>query len=218
MTRSKEERMRAILDLMEERYGKEDASNQGLNDPFRTLIGCVLSHRTRDENSSRAAQNLFEDVEGPGDILRMAPEELKTRIRCSGFYNQKARNIRAICETLVEEHGGIVPRDRDALIDLHGVGPKTADIVLSHAFASPAIAVDVHVATVARRLGLVESDAGPERVKEVLEGLVSPAEYRFVDNAFVRHGKEFCRTRNPRCSECFISSFCDYYQQISRGS
>jgi len=210
--------MRAILDLMEERYGKEDSSNRGLNDPFRTLIGCVLSHRTRDENSSRAAQNLFEDVEGPGDILRMAPGELKTRIRCSGFYNQKARNIRAICETLVEEHGGIVPRDRDALIDLHGVGPKTADIVLSHAFASPAIAVDVHVATVARRLGLVESDAGPERVKEVLEGLVSPAEYRFVDNAFVRHGKEFCRTRNPRCSECFISSFCDYYQQISRGS
>ncbi len=218
MTRSKEERTRAILDLMEKRYGKEEASNQGWSDPFRTLIGCVLSHRTRDENSSRAAQNLFEDIEGPGDILRMAPEELKTRIRCSGFYNQKARNIRAICQTLVEEHGGVVPRDRDALIDLHGVGPKTADIVLSHAFASPAIAVDVHVATVARRLGLVKSDAGPERVKEVLEGLVSPSEYMFADNAFVKCGKEFCRTRNPRCNECFISSFCDYYQQISRGS
>ncbi len=214
MTRSKKEKMRAILDLMEERYGKEDISNQGLNDPFRTLIGCVLSHRTRDENSSRAAQNLFEDVEGPGDVLRMAPEELKTRIRCSGFYNQKARNIRAICQTLVEEHGGLVPRDRDALIDLHGVGPKTADIVLSHAFATPAIAVDVHVATVARRLSLVESDASPERVKEVLESLVPSAEYRFVDNAFVRHGKEFCRARNPRCSDCFINNMCEYFQQI----
>ena len=214
MTRSKEERMQAILDLIEERYGKEDASNQGLIDPFRTLIGCVLSHRTRDENSSRAAQNLFEDIEGPVDILRMAPEKLKTRIRCSGFYNQKARTIRAICRTLVEEHGGVVPSDRDALIDLHGVGPKTADIVLSHAFASPAIAVDVHVATVARRLGLVESDASPERVKEVLERLVPPAEYRFVDNAFVRHGKEFCRTRTPRCSDCFINSMCEYFQQI----
>jgi len=214
MTRSKGERMRAILDLMEERYGKEDASNQGLIDPFRTLISCVLSHRTRDENSSRAAQNLFEDVEGPGDILRMAPEELKTRIRCSGFYNQKTRNIRAICKTLVEEYGGLVPRDRDALIDLHGVGPKTADIVLSYAFASPAIAVDVHVTTVARRLGLVESEASPKRVKEVLERLVPPVEYRFVDNAFVRHGKEFCRTRNPRCSDCFINSMCEYFQQI----
>lgn len=206
--------MRAILDLMEERYDKGDGSDQDLIDPFRTLIGCVLSHRTRDENSSRAAQNLFEDVEGPGDILRMTPEELKTRIRCSGFYNQKARNIRAICQTLVEEHGGIVPSDRDALIELHGVGPKTADIVLSHAFATPAIAVDVHVATVARRLGLVESDASPEQVKEVLERLVPPAEYRFVDNAFVRHGKEFCRTRNPRCSNCFITRMCEYFQQI----
>jgi endonuclease-3 len=212
MTRSKEERMRAILDLMEERYGKVDESNQGLNDPFRTLIGCVLSHRTRDENSSRAAQNLFEDVEGPGDILRMAPEELKMRIRCSGFYNQKARNIRAICQILVDKYSGVVPRDREALIDLHGVGPKTADIVLSHSFASPAIAVDVHVATVARRLGLVESDANPERVKEVLESLVPPAEYRFVDNAFVRHGKEFCRTRNPICTDCFINNMCEYFQ------
>jgi endonuclease-3 len=206
--------MRAILDLMEERYGKEDDSNQGLNDPFRTLISCVLSHRTRDENSSRAAQNLFEDVEGPCDILRMAPRELKTRIRCSGFYNQKARNIRAICQILVDKYSGVVPRDREALIDLHGVGPKTADIVLSHAFASPAIAVDVHVATVARRLGLVESDADPERVKGVLESLVPPAEYRFVDNAFVRHGKEFCRTRNQRCSDCFINRMCEYFQQI----
>jgi endonuclease-3 len=213
MTRSKEERMRVILDLMEEHYGKEDSSNQGLNDPFRTLIGCVLSHRTRDENSSRAAQNLFEDVEGPGDILRMAPEELKTRIRCSGFYNQKARNIRTICQILVDKYSGVVPRDREALIDLHGVGPKTADIVLSHAFASPAIAVDVHVATVARRLGLVESEASPERVKEVLESLVPPVEYMFVDNAFVRHGKEFCSTRNPRCSDCFINSMCEYFQQ-----
>jgi endonuclease-3 len=214
MIRSKEERMRVILGLMEERYGKMDSLNRGLNDPFKTLIGCVLSHRTRDENSSRAARNLFEGVEGPVDILRMTPEELKTRIRCSGFYNQKARNIRAICRTLMEEHGGVVPSDRDALIDLHGVGPKTADIVLSHAFATPAIAVDVHVATVARRLGLVESGASPEWVKEVLERLVPPAEYRFVDNAFVRHGKEFCRTRNPRCSDCFINRMCEYFQQI----
>ena len=212
MTRSMEGKMRDILDLMEERYGKEDRSNQGSDDPFRTLIACVLSHRTRDENSSRAARNLFEGVEGPGDILRMAPEELRTRIRCSGFYNQKAENIRAICQTLVEEYDGVVPRDREALIGLHGVGPKTADIVLSHAFACPAIAVDVHVMTVARRLGLVEPDAGPERIKGVLENLVPPAEYGFVDNAFVRHGKELCRTGNPRCGDCFLGGVCEYFQ------
>jgi endonuclease-3 len=211
---SKEEKMRVTLGLMERRYGCGIAGREGLQDPFRTLISCVLSHRTRDENSEMAARNLFEAVESPGDVLRMAPEELKRRIRCSGFYNRKARNIRAICLALAEDFEGVVPRDRESLLGLPGVGPKTADIVLSHAFGRPAIAVDVHVATVARRLGLVESEASPERVKEALESLVPPAEYRFVDNAFVRHGKEFCRTRDPRCSDCFTNSVCDYFQQI----
>lgn len=214
MAVSKEEKVRVILGLMERRYGSGITGREGLQDPFRTLISCVLSHRTRDENSGKAARNLFEAVETPGDILQMAPEELKRRIRCSGFYNRKARNIRAICLALAEDFEGVVPRNRKRLLGLPGVGPKTADIVLSHAFGRPAIAVDVHVATVARRLGLVKSEASPERVKEALESLVPPAVYRFVDNAFVRHGKEFCRTRNPRCNVCFTNSVCDYFQQI----
>ena len=209
----KEKKVRVILGLMERQYGNGIAGRDESQDPFRTLISCVLSHRTRDENSGKAARNLFEAVDSPGDILRMAPEELKRRIRCSGFYNRKARNIRAICLALVDDFEGVVPRNRESLLGLPGVGPKTADIVLSHAFGRPAIAVDVHVATVARRLGLVESEASPERVKEVLESLVHPAKYRFIDNAFVRHGKEFCRTRNPRCSDCFTNSVCDYFQQ-----
>ncbi len=214
MAVSKEEKVRIILSLMERRYGSVITGPEGFQDPFRTLISCVLSHRTRDENSGKAARNLFEAVESPGDILRMAPEELKRRIRCSGFYNRKARNIRAICLALADDFKGIVPRDRESLLGLPGVGPKTADIVLSHAFGRPVIAVDVHVATVARRLGLVESEVSTERVKEVLESLVPPAEYRFVDNAFVRHGKEFCRARNPKCIDCFINSVCEYSQQI----
>jgi endonuclease-3 len=93
---------------------------------------------------------------------------------------------------------------------LPGVGPKTADIVLSYAFGKSAIAVDVHVSRVARRLGLAPGDAGPEGVKEALESLVPPDSYRFVDNAFVRHGKEYCRNSDPRCSGCFLSELCRY--------
>jgi endonuclease-3 len=93
---------------------------------------------------------------------------------------------------------------------LPGVGPKTADIVLSYAFGKPAIAVDVHVSKVARRLGLAPDDAGPERVKEALERLVPPDSYRFVDNAFVRLGKGFCRNSKPQCSECFLSDLCTH--------
>ena len=95
-------------------------------------------------------------------------------------------------------------------MELPGVGPKTADIVLSYAFEKPAIAVDVHVSRVGRRLGLAADDAGPERVKEALESLVPPESYRFVDNVFVRHGKEYCRNSNPLCSGCFLNELCIY--------
>jgi endonuclease-3 len=204
----KAERMTAITRLMREHYGDIDEGPQEPRDPYRTLIGCVLSHRTRDENSRRAARNLFAEIEGPLDILAMNQDTLKELIRCSGFYNQKARNIVAISRVLVNDFGGMVPDDRETLMGLPGVGPKTADIVLSYAFGKLAIAVDVHVSRVARRLGLAPDDAGPERVKEALESLVPPDSYRFVDNAFVRHGKEYCRNSDPRCSGCFLSELC----------
>ena len=202
-------RMLRIIELMEEHYGKGDDLEVG-GDPFRTLIECVLSHRTRDENAARAARSLLEGVEGPSDILCLNPEELKERIRCSGFYNQKARNILGICRALEEDFDGAVPDDRSILMKLPGVGPKTADIVLSHAFDRPAIAVDVHVAAVAKRLGFVGDEADPSRIKQELEELFPPKMYRFVDHAFVRHGKEYCRTRNPKCDECFLRGACEH--------
>jgi endonuclease-3 len=210
------ERMTIITRLMREHYGDIEGRSREPRDPYRTLIGCVLSHRTRDENSSRAARNLFAEIDGPLDLLAMNPDTLKELIRCSGFYNQKARNIGAISRVLVDDFGGMVPDDRATLMGLPGVGPKTADIVLSYAFGKPAIAIDVHVSRVARRLGLAPDDAGPERVKEALESLVPPDSYRFVDNAFVRHGKEYCRNSNPRCSRCFLSEHCSYPGPQSR--
>jgi endonuclease-3 len=210
ITMDTSERMSAIISLMKEHYGDNDARHHGPRDAFKTLIECVLSHRTRDINSRRAARNLFEVVKGPEDILAMDKDALKERIRCSGFYNQKVRSIVAISRSLIEDFRGEVPDERAALMGLPGVGPKTADIVLSHAFQKPAIAVDVHVSRVARRLGLTQSDAGPEQVKETLERLVPPAAYRFVDNTFVIHGKEHCRKSNHKCWKCFLSELCTH--------
>jgi endonuclease-3 len=211
-----EERMRHVLQLLEARYGGDEKEDTGSRDPFRTLIGCILSHRTRDANSGRAAKALFQTVDGPEDILKLDPDELRSLIMCSGFYNQKARNIRAICRALLDEYEGSVPDDRERLMSLPGVGPKTADIVMSHAYQRPAIAVDVHVEKVAKRLGLVHSDAGPEEVKQTLESLAPPQRFRFVDNAFVRHGKEYCRSRNPRCGECPLRAVCGNPQDKSK--
>jgi len=161
-------------------------------------------------NAERAAEVLFAVAERPEDVLRLGLDRLRRLIRCSGFYNQKARYIIGICEALLGEFGGSVPDDREGLLRLPGVGYKTADVVLSHAFDGPAIAVDAHVATVAKRLGLAEEDAGPEAVKEALEAMFPSGKWRLVDGAFVRLGKEYCRTRAPRCAECFLRSLCDY--------
>jgi len=203
-----EERMRVVVGLLEDHYGDIGHEEAEGRDPFRTLIGCVLSHRTRDANTARAAQALFSVVSTPEEILSLEPDELRALIRCSGFYNQKARNITAICQELVEDHGSTVPDDRETLMSLHGVGPKTADIVLNHAYNVPAIAVDVHVSRVARRLGLADMKSGPEEVKATLERLVPPDRYRLVDNGFVSHGKEYCRKTRPRCGECPLRGAC----------
>jgi endonuclease III len=101
------------------------------HDPFRTLIECILSHRTRTCNAKRAADNLFEFIESPEDILAMDIQFIKNAIRCSGFYNQKSRIIQNVCMTLVIDFNGKIPKKRTTLMAIDGIGPKTADIVLS---------------------------------------------------------------------------------------
>lgn len=196
--------------MLEEHYGSELGHNGERPSPFKTLISCVLSQRTRGENAEKASEALFTVAEGPEDVLELGEERLRRLIRCSGFYNQKARHIIGICEALNKEFDGRVPDERERLLGLPGVGPKTADVVLCYAFDQPTIAVDVHVATVAKRLGLVQSDAYPEAVKEALEALVPPGERRLVDSALVRLGKEYCRSRIPLCPKCFLKSLCEY--------
>jgi endonuclease-3 len=214
------ERNRAmrIVELMKRHYPECLQPGDGNRDPFRTLIGCVLSQRTRDINAERAAKALFDVADTPRGILEIDETRLRELIRCSGFYNQKARHVRSICQVLVEGFNGFVPRERQALMSLPGVGPKTSDIVLSHAYDIPAIAVDVHVSRVARRLGLAERDATPEEVKLALEGALPREMYRFVDSSFVRHGKETCTSRNPRCGSCFLKDLCNYYESEAKKS
>ncbi len=182
------------------------------HDPFRTLIECILSHRTRTSNAIRAADNLFEIIESPEEILAMDIQYIKNAIRCSGFYNQKSRTIQHICKTLVQDFNGKVPKKRTTLMAINGIGPKTADIVLSYAFNQPTIAIDVHVSRVAKRLGLVHYYDSLEIVKETLEDLIDSSLYRFVDNALVKHGKMYCRKNNPHCSKCFLNHICVYFK------
>jgi len=207
------QRMMKITTLLAENYGEELRQDQGTTDPFKILINCVLSQRTRSENAKRASESLFAEVKGPEDILKLGEESLRDLIRCSGFYKQKAKHIIGISRELISEFGGRTPCDREQLICLPGVGPKTADIVLCYAYNHPTLPVDVHVAKVAKRLGLVEDNLNPESIKEALEAMVPPEKRWFVDSTFIRIGKRYCRKSMPLCGICILKVLCDYPKQ-----
>ena len=171
------------------------------------MIGAILSQRTRDANSEQAAERLFAAAQTPEDVLALDPSALRELIRCSGFYNTKADHIRAACQHILDNRVG-VPSDRNLLLDIPGVGPKTADIVLSYGFGKPAVAVDVHVGRVARRIGYAPPGATPEEVKEAIEASHPPEEYRFLDSALLELGKTKCR-KEPDCRECPINRDCE---------
>lgn len=203
-----------ILQALKEAYPDTDPE-PSTEDPFKTLIGCILSQRTRDSNSEKAAESLFNVASTPEEILSLSREELEKLVRSSGFYRQKARHIAETCRGLVETHGGEVPEDRESLLQLPGVGPKTADIVLSHSFNVRTVPVDVHVWRVTRRLGLTPIDADHEEVKMVLERIVPDNHKLFYDRATLRIGKEYCRKTGPRCGPCPLGHHCGY--RASRG-
>jgi endonuclease-3 len=201
-------RAERVLEALKTRYG-EDAFVINPEEPFRVLIGCILSQRTRDENASKAAKALFSIASTPQGILGLDPAELRRLIRPSGYFNQKARHIIGTCGVIVERFGGVTPWTRADLMSLPGVGPKTADIVLSYGYGEPTIAVDTHIHRVTKRLGFVHEKASPADVKCVLENSLPREEYAFADTAILRIGKEYCRPGKTRCEECPLEMFCE---------
>ncbi|MBN2334062.1 endonuclease III [Candidatus Bathyarchaeota archaeon] len=211
-----EQRVNAILKALIENYPELTTEPQR-HDPFRTLIGCILSQRTRDLNSEKAGDNLFGTASTLEEVAELDEDTLHELIRCSGFYRQKARHITGTCRALLERHGGEVPETREELLTLPGVGPKTADIVLAYGFGDPAIPVDVHVSRVSRRLGLTPQDANPEEVQKSLHNIIPRAHWTFYDRSIVRLGKEYCRKTNPRCGACPLKESCEYRKKSAKG-
>jgi endonuclease-3 len=175
--------------------------------PFETLIGVVLSQRTKEEVSFPATDRLFaraKDLEG---ILKLSEKEIEKIIYPSGFYRQKARRIKQICKILKEKYRGKVPDRREELMELPGVGGKSADIVLSYAYGQSVIACDVHVVWISNQLGWTKS-SNPEKVREDLHRLIPLEHRRTLNDILVQFGKETCRTGRPRCYACPIRKYC----------
>jgi endonuclease-3 len=176
-------------------------------DPFRILISTIISLRTKDEVTTAAGERLFARAGDAASMAALKAEEIARLIYPAGFYNTKATRIREIARTIAEDRGGRVPRTREELLALPGVGRKTANLVLGLGFGVPAICVDTHVHRIPNRLGLIETST-PEKSEQALEeGL--PREYWIeINGLLVQFGQTICTPTSPWCSKCPLSDLC----------
>jgi endonuclease III len=177
------------------------------DDPWRTLAACILSLRTRDETTGPASRRLFARAKTPRGLLRLAEGELAELIKPVGFYRTKARTLRSIARIIIDQHGGEVPSDLEALLALPGVGPKTANLVLSQAFAVPAICVDTHVHRIPNRWGLIRTKT-PEESEAALRAVVPERRWIDLNPTLVAFGQTICQPLSPKCSECPVREPC----------
>lgn len=194
----------------EGREGPARAASPPLNwspDPFRELISTILSQRTLDANTDRAAARLFALADSASAIAALDEARLAEAIRPANFYRTKARTIRACCRVLLERFGGTVPRGMADLLALPGVGRKTANCVRYFAFGEPALVIDTHAHRVANRLGLVRT-ASPDDTEARLSPRLPPERWGPFTDLLVEHGKRVCRPIGPRCDACAVRAFC----------
>jgi endonuclease III len=176
-------------------------------DPFLTLIGCVLSLRTKDETTAAASGRLFRRASKPQSMLKLTPRDLERLIFPVGFYRTKARTIRGICRDLIEQFGGRVPADIDQLLTLKGVGRKTANLVVTEAYGKPGICVDTHVHRISNRWGLVRTKT-PEKTEMALRAVLPPRHWIEYNRILVAFGQTICQPVSPWCSRCPIEPRC----------
>jgi endonuclease-3 len=203
-------RTRSMIGTLRKRY-KTDKVRM---DPFRVLIHVILAARTTDDVSWPAADRLIakgKDVEG---IAGMDIREIQKTILPSNFYRNKARYVKSACKMVVEDFGGKVPKTREELMKLPGVGGKSADIILSFSYGQPVIAVDAHVKWVATVLGMTK-EKEPENIRRDLHTIFPEKERSTANYLMVQFGKEICRTGRPMCWVCPVRRLCPYPKKRS---
>lgn len=199
-----------IMETLNNRYDTNllISSMEEATDPYKLLISCLLSLRTKDETTYPAAKRLFKLAGTAEEMLALKPEIIEKTIYPVGFYRNKTMTILSISKTLIEKYNGKVPNNMDDLLELKGVGRKTANLVLAEGFKIPAICVDTHVHRISNRLGYVSTRNPHETEMELRKKL--PEKWWFVINStFVRHGQEVCNPIKPKCFECSVEKYCN---------
>lgn len=182
--------------------------------PFQLLVAVVLSAQATDKSVNLATPGLFAAAPSPAAMVALGRRGIERHIRSIGLYRTKAKNLWTACKLLVKEHGGEVPRTREALERLPGVGRKTANVILNTAFGEPTIAVDTHIFRVANRTGLAPGKDVMAVEQELMK--VVPDEFRLgAHHWLILHGRYVCTARKPNCGTCVIRDLCDFKQKTS---
>ena len=201
-----------IRDVLNKLYEMYPDAHCELNHstPFELLIATVLSAQTTDKKVNQVTEKLFKEYKTPQDFLKLSQEELEIKIKEIGLYKSKAKNILGLCEALITNFNGEVPKTIDELVTLPGAGKKTANVVVSNAFNIPALAVDTHVFRVSNRIGLADGKNVVE-VEEQLMKKIPEEEWIIAHHTLIFHGRRICVARNPKCSECAINYTCKFF-------
>jgi endonuclease-3 len=182
--------------------------------PYQLLVATILSAQSTDAGVNRVTPALFKRYPDARTLAKATNEELEPQIRTTGFFRSKARSLLGMATALVDEHGGEVPVTMDALVELPGVGRKTANVVLGHALGVPGFPVDRHVLRVSNRIGIAHS-ADPIEVEAQLTKLLPKKEWTLDSDTLILHGRRICKPK-PLCDQCGVRSECDFYRTTAR--
>jgi len=178
------------------------------SNPFELVIAVALSAQCTDVLVNKVTKDLFQKYKTPEDYLKVPLEELQNDIRSIGLYRNKAKNIQSLCKLVLNEYGGEIPKDRDELTKLPGVGRKTANVVVSVAYNIPAIAVDTHVERVSKRLGICRWKDSVLEVEKTLMKKVPKEEWGVTHHRLIFFGRYHCKAQNPQCPSCPLLELC----------
>jgi len=198
-----------VFRLLKKMYPERKFFSDIHTTPYKVLISTILSQRTRDENTLKASQALFRIADTPEKIIKLKPSTIEKAIKPSGFYRNKTKTIIKVSKQLLEKYKGVVPNKKEELLELEGVGPKTASCVLLFGYEIPKMPVDIHVFVISKRLGWSDEKT-PESMELDLERKIPKKYWMDLNELLVRFGQDVCLTRNPRCNICKIRDYCYY--------
>ena len=205
-------RTKRVLEALKEEYPDAECE-LNYETPFQLLVAVALSAQTTDVKVNEVTKTLFKDYPDVYSMRKATQEELEERLKTIGLFRNKAKNLMMMCEQLIQNFDGEVPKDMKGITSLAGAGRKTANVVMSNAFNVPAIAVDTHVFRVSNRIGLAHSDNVLE-VEKQLQAELPKKEWSLAHHLIIFHGRRRCYARKPDCENCMINKDCDFYKEI----